>query len=66
MVKQWPAHKTMWQSAHTNRPLFGHVRSGFGVPVVLERNAELWITFQNYRHPDSPGRSNCFIWTTPR
>ena len=29
MVKQWPAHKTMSQSAHTNPPLFGHVRSGF-------------------------------------
>jgi len=51
MVKQWPAHKTMWQSAHTNRPLFGHVRSGFGVTVVLERNPVHGITFQNYRHP---------------
>jgi hypothetical protein len=26
MVKQWPAHKTMWQSAHTN-PAFVGIRS---------------------------------------
>ena len=26
MVKQWPAHKTMWQSAHTN-PAFVGTRS---------------------------------------